>query len=106
MNANAALETFSDTVLPLLKGIAWLVVLLLASAFCSVSETAITKTGRGRLLALQETRPFYKPLFQWLMNDVQRALTLCLIVSNIVSVGASTLVTVLVAKFFGVRALV
>jgi len=99
------IDTFSDVVFPLLKGVLGLVILLLMSAFCGVSETAITKTGRGRLLALQETRPFYKSLFQWLIDDIQRVLTLCLILNNTVNVAASTLVTVMVAQYFGVMAL-
>jgi len=45
-------------------------------------------------------------LFQWLIDDIQRVLTLCLIVGNIVNVAASTLVTVVTAQLFGVRALV
>ncbi|MCL2010053.1 MAG: hemolysin family protein [Synergistaceae bacterium] len=88
-----------------LKGCFWLILLLLASAFCSASETAITTTGRGRLLALQESQPTRKPMFQWLMNDMQRVLTLCLIVNNAVNVVASTLVTAMVVHFFSVAAL-
>jgi len=89
----------------LFKWIFWLAVLLLTSAFCSASETAITKTGRGRLLALQEARPFYGRLLQWLIDDTQRALTLTLIVNNVVCVGAGTLVTAMVVHFFDVMAL-
>ena len=59
------MEAFADSVVPLLEWLLWLTVLLLLSAFCSASETAITTTGRGKLLALQETRPFYRSLFQW-----------------------------------------
>jgi CBS domain containing-hemolysin-like protein len=94
------------TLFPLFKGIFWLIALLLASAFCSFSETSITTTGRGKLLALQETRPFYRSLFQWLMDDTQRVLTLCLILNNTVNVGASTLVTAMVLHYFGAGALV
>ena len=90
----------------LFTGIFWLTFLLLTSAFCSFSETAITTIGRGRLLALQETRPFYKPLLQWLIQDIQRVLTLCLILNNIVNVGATTLLTAMVVYFFDVTALV
>jgi len=96
----------SETLFPLLKGFLGLIFLLMMSAFCSFSETAITTTGRGRLMALQEARPFYKSLFQWLMDDMQRVLTLCLILNNIVNVGASTLVTAMVFHHFGVGALV
>ncbi|MDR2137175.1 MAG: hemolysin family protein [Synergistaceae bacterium] len=95
------METFSDVVVPLLEGIFWLIVLLALSAFCSASETAITTAGRGKLMALQETRPFYKSLFQWLLDDIQGVLTLCLIANNIVNIGASTLAATLALKLFG-----
>jgi len=106
METSAVIGAFSETLFPLLKGLLGLVALLLMSAFCGFSETAITTTGRGKLMALQESRPFYRPLFQWLMDDTQRVLTLCLILNNIVNVAASTLVTVMVTQFFGVVALV
>jgi CBS domain containing-hemolysin-like protein len=94
-------ETFSDLVVPLLRGIFWLAVLLVLSAFCSAAETAITAAGRGKLMALQETRPFYKSLFQWLLDNIQEVLTLCLIANNVVNIGASTLATTLVLRLFG-----
>ncbi len=100
------MEAFADSVVPLLEWLLWLTVLLLLSAFCSASETAITTTGRGKLLALQETRPFYRSLFQWLMNDVQRVLTVCLILNNVVNVAASTLATTVALHLFGARVLV
>jgi len=106
MDANIMIETFSETIFPLFKGFLGLIILLLMSAFCGFSETAITTTGRGKLMAMQESRPFYRSLFQWLMDDTQRVLTLCLILNNIVNVAASTLVTVMVTQFFGVMALV
>ena len=99
------MEAFADTLFPLLESIFWLLILLFLSAFCSASETAITTTGRGKLLALQEARPFYKSLFQWLINDVQRVLTLCLISNNVVNIGASTLATTVALQFFGSGAL-
>ncbi|MDR1621593.1 MAG: hemolysin family protein [Synergistaceae bacterium] len=100
------MEVFADTVVPLMEGLFWLAVLLFLSAFCSASETAITTAGRGKLLALQETRPFYKTLFQWMLDDIQRVLTLCLIANNIVNIGASTLATAIALRFFGVGGLV
>lgn len=96
----------SDTLLPILSALLWLLLLLLFSAFCSASETAITTTGRAKLLALQESRPFYRPLFQWLMNDVQRVLTVCLILNNVVNIAASTLAASVVLGLFGPRSLV
>jgi CBS domain containing-hemolysin-like protein len=100
------MEVFADTVVPLLEGLFWLIVLLFLSAFCSAAETAITTAGRGKLLALQETRPFYKMLFQWMIDDIQRVLTLCLIANNVVNIGASTLATAIALRFFGVGGLV
>ncbi|MDR1977384.1 MAG: hemolysin family protein [Synergistaceae bacterium] len=100
------MEAFADIVVPLLEGLFWLAVLLFLSAFCSASETAITSVGRGKLLALQETRPFYRSLFQWLIDDIQRVLTLCLIANNVVNIGASTLATAIALRIFGVGGLV
>ena len=100
------MEVFADTFVSLLKGFFWLFILLLLSAFSSVSETTITTTGRSKLMALQETRPFYRSLFQWLIDDTQRVLTLCLITNNIVNIGASTLTTVVAIRIFGTESLV
>jgi CBS domain containing-hemolysin-like protein len=100
------MEVFADTVVPLVESFFWLIVLLFLSAFCSASETAITTVGRGKLLALQEARPFYKTLFQWMLDDIQRILTLCLIANNIVNIGASTLATAVALRFFGVGGLI
>ncbi|MDR2174524.1 MAG: hemolysin family protein [Synergistaceae bacterium] len=100
------LAAFTDTVVSLLWSLLGLAVLLLLSAFCSASETAITTVGRTRLLALQETKQFYKSLFQWLLGDIQRVLTLCLISNNIVNIGASTLATAVAIRIFGDGALI
>ncbi|MDR2523339.1 MAG: hemolysin family protein [Synergistaceae bacterium] len=97
MEAAEVVGTFAG----LLRGVFWLAALLALSAFCSASETAVTATGRGKLLALQETRPFFKPLFQWLLDNVHRVLTLCLIANNVVNIGASTLATAMVLDLFG-----
>jgi CBS domain containing-hemolysin-like protein len=97
---------FTDTIVSLLWSLVGLIVLLFLSAFCSASETAITTVGRTRLLALQETKPFYKSLFQWLLGDIQRVLTLCLISNNVVNIGASTLATAVTIRFFGDGALI
>jgi CBS domain containing-hemolysin-like protein len=90
----------------LLWSFLWLAVLLFLSAFCSASETAITTAGRSKLLALQETGHLYKSLFQWLLDDIQRVLTLCLIFNNIVNIGASTLATAVAIQLFGEGALI
>ena len=95
-----------NALLPFLESCLWFVVLFLMSAFCSASETAITTTGRSRLMLLQEQRPFLRSLFQWLIDDVQEALTVCLIVNNVVNIAASTLAARLVLQAFGEGALV
>lgn len=101
------METFSaQSLLPLFKNCLWFVVLFALSAFCSASETAITTTGRSRLMLLQEKRPFLRPLFQWLIDDVQEALTVCLVANNVVNIAASTLAASLALQIFGERALV
>ena len=87
-----------NALLPFLKSCLWFVVLFLLSAFCSASETAITTTGRSRLMVLQERRPLFRSLFQWLIDDVQEALTVCLIVNNVVNIAASTLAARLVLR--------
>ena len=56
-----------------------LILLLLLSAFFSASETAITSSGRGKILALIDRHPYRKRFFDWLLQDVQRVLTIVLI---------------------------
>ncbi|MDR1875510.1 MAG: hemolysin family protein [Synergistaceae bacterium] len=99
------MESLSETLVPLLAGIFQLLVLLVLSAFCSASETAITTTGRGKLLAMQEAHPFHKSFFRWLMDDLQKVLTLCLISNNVVNIAASALATTFALRVFGQKAL-
>ena len=105
-HAEAMMESFADSVIPVAQGVFWLFVLLCLSAFCSASETVVTAMPRGRLMALQETKPFYRNMFQWILDDVHHVLTLCLISNNIVNIGASTLATALGLRFFGERSLI
>ena len=100
------MDSLSVSLLPLLESCLWFVVLFALSAFCSASETAITTTGRSRLMLLQEKRPFLRSLFQWLIDDVQEALTVCLVANNVVNIAASTLAASLALQVFGERALV
>ena len=100
------MESLSASLLPLLESCLWFVVLFALSAFCSASETAITTTGSSRLMVLQEKRPFFRFLFQWLIDDVQEALTVCLIANNIVNITASTLAASVALQLFGEGALV
>ena len=76
-------------------------VLLVLSAVFSASETGITSSGRGKLLALQERHPFSKTFLAWLLADVQRALTITLISNNLVNIAASAVATSLAIMLFG-----
>ena len=78
-----------------------LAVLLVASAFFSGSETAVTTIGRGKLLALQEKYPRKKKNIDWLLEDMQRALTVILIGNNLVNIAASAVATSLAIALLG-----
>ncbi|HOO87575.1 MAG TPA: hemolysin family protein [Aminobacteriaceae bacterium] len=80
---------------------ALLLVLLFLSAFFSASETAITSSGRGKILALIERYPYQKRFFEWLLKDVQRALTIVLISNNLVNIAASAVGTTLAIATIG-----
>ena len=84
------------------------VVLFLLSAFFSGAETSITSTGTGRLHTLQEQGKYHylKSTFQWLIDDTQEALTVCLIANNVVNISLSALASSVVLELFGSRALV
>ena len=84
------------------------VILFLLSAFFSGAETSITATGTGKLLALQEQGKykFLNSTFQWLIDDTQEALTVCLIANNVVNISASALASSVVLGIFGSKALV
>ena len=84
------------------------VVLFLLSAFFSGAETSITATGTGKLRTLQEQGryKFLNSTFQWLIDDTQEALTVCLISNNVVNISASALASSVVLGLFGQRGLV
>ena len=84
------------------------VVLFVLSAFFSGAETSITTTGTSKLLALQEQGryKFLNSTFQWLIDDTQEALTVCLIANNVVNISASALASSVVLGLFGAGALV
>ena len=71
------------------------------SAFFSGSETAVTTIGRGKLLALQERHPGRKKSIEWLLEDMQRALTVILIGNNLVNIAASAVATSLALSLMG-----
>ena len=84
----------------------WFLLLFLLSAFFSGAETSITTTGRGRLNLLQERHSLLGSTLQWLSDDVQEALTVCLIANNVVNIAASTLASGIALQLFGPRVLV
>ena len=88
--------------------IAGFVVLFLLSAFFSGAETSITATGTGKLRTLQEQGKykFLNSTFQWLIDDTQEALTVCLISNNVVNISASALASSVALGLFGAGALV
>ena len=71
--------------------IAGFIILFILSAFFSGAETSITATGTGKLRTLQEQGKykFLNSTFQWLIDDTQEALTVCLISNNVVNISAS-----------------
>jgi len=83
-----------------------LTVLLLLSAFFSASETAITSSGRGKILALIERYPYLKGFFTWLLRDIQRVLTIVLIANNLVNIAASAVATSLAIGAFGAKGVI
>ena len=83
------------------SSVALLVFLLIISALCSATETAITAVGRARLLALQERQPQRRGLYGWLMRETQGALTMTLVANNAVNIGASAVATSLTISLFG-----
>jgi len=78
-----------------------LLVLLFLSAFFSASETAITSSGRGKILSLIERYPYQRRFFEWLLGDIQRALTIVLISNNLVNIAASAVATSLAITLIG-----
>ncbi|MBQ4431702.1 MAG: HlyC/CorC family transporter [Synergistaceae bacterium] len=88
--------------------IAGFIVLFLLSAFFSGAETSITATGTGKLRTFIETGKYryLNSTFQWLIDDTQEALTVCLIANNIVNISASALASGIALEIFGAGAVV
>ena len=84
------------------------IILFFLSAFFSGAETSITATGTGKLLTLQENGKykFLSSTFQWLIDDTQEALTVCLIANNVVNISASALASSFALGLFGAKSLV
>ncbi len=87
------------------ESILLLILLLVLSAFFSASETAITSSGRGKILALMERYPYQRRFFEWLLRDIQRALTIVLISNNLVNIAASAVATSAAILLLGQRGL-
>lgn len=83
-------------------------VLFFLSAFFSGAETSITATGTGKLRTFIETGKYryLNSTFQWLIDDTQEALTVCLIANNIVNISASALASGIALEIFGPAAVV
>ena len=95
-----------DTDIPsLINHILLLLLLLSLSALCSFSETAITSTGKGKLLALQERYPKSRNALSWLIGNIQSVLTVTLVLNNLVNIAATTVATALAIRLAGVRGL-
>ena len=84
------------------------IVLFLLSAFFSGAETSITATGTGKLRTFIDTGKYryLTSTFQWLINDTQEALTVCLIANNVVNISASALASGIALEIFGAGAVV
>ena len=82
--------------------------LFFLSAFFSGAETSITSTGTGKLRTLIETGKyrFLNSTFQWLIDDTQEALTVCLIANNVVNISVSALASSIVLEVFGTSGVV
>ena len=85
----------------ILRTALFLLALLLLSALCSSTETAITAVGRGKLLALQERYPYRRRFLSWLADQTQRALTITLVANNLVNIAASAVATSLAMRLYG-----
>ena len=77
--------------------------LFFLSAFFSGAETSITATGTGKLRSLQESGKykFLNSTFQWLIDDTQEALRVCLIANNVVNISLSAIASSLAIEIFG-----
>ncbi|MBI4393775.1 MAG: HlyC/CorC family transporter [Euryarchaeota archaeon] len=81
--------------------IAGLVVLLAASAFFSMSETALISASRLRIRALKEKGSKRAALLDRLVHDPERLITTILVGNNIVNIAASVLSAVIAQGLFG-----
>ena len=79
----------------------FIIVLLALSAFFSTAETALTTANRVKIRALAEEGDRRAVLLQKVLDHNSKMISTILIGNNIVNISASSLVTVLVTKYFG-----
>ena len=80
-----------------------LLLLMLLSFYFSSTETAITAAGKVKLKAMEGNHPNRKKGFQWLGDNIQRALTVTLVGNNIVNIFASAIATTTATAIFGIH---
>ena len=81
--------------------IALLAVFLGFSVYFSMTETSITASGRGKLLAMADDFPHRKRSFHWLADNIAKAINVTLIGNNLVNIGASAVATSVAISVFG-----
>ena len=81
--------------------IAVLVVFLGFSIYFSMTETSITASGKGKLLAMADDFPHRKKGFLWLADNIAKAINVTLIGNNLVNIGASAVATSVAISIFG-----
>lgn len=82
--------------------IALLVVLLGFSIYFSMTETAITAAGKGKLLAMADDYPYRGGCFIWLAENMPKAINATLIGNNLVNIAASAVATSVAISVFGI----
>ncbi|HCL78610.1 MAG TPA: HlyC/CorC family transporter [Synergistaceae bacterium] len=83
-----------------------IVLLLLLSAFFSAADTAISSSGKGKILALIEKYPYKRSALNWLLADVQKVLTVLLLLNTLVNIAAGSVAAALALSVWGVKGLV
>jgi putative hemolysin len=78
-----------------------LVILLIASALCSASETAITALDNLKLRSLIREQGDKSGIFTLVMEQRTRFITTLLIANNVVNIGATVIATDAFIKWFG-----
>jgi CBS domain containing-hemolysin-like protein len=78
-----------------------LVILLVASALCSASETAITALDNLKLRSLIREQGDKDGIFTLVMEQRTRFITTLLIANNVVNIGATVITTDVFIKWFG-----